>query len=95
MVFMDILLLVLRIAWLASLVVFFSKFLFFALVLVLFIYLASELVIVVTAGILSSRKQDLKLIYLMPFVVLFYRPFYGVVRLESYLRWFLGKKIEW
>ncbi len=95
MLFRDIILLFARtfsIVWLA---INFSETITYVLILVTLIYFLSEIVVFVTAALFSSRKSDLQYRYLMPFIVLIYRPFYGAVRLFSYVLWFFRKEVPW
>ncbi|MDG6939773.1 MAG: glycosyltransferase family 2 protein [Nitrososphaerota archaeon] len=95
MVLMDMILLCLRTAWLAFTLLTYTGFILYPAFLVFGVYLVSEAVVVLTAGVLSPRRGDLRLIYVLPLMVLFYRPLYGMVRLEAYVRWLLGKKSAW
>jgi hypothetical protein len=54
-----------------------------------------ELFTIVTAGILSPRKGDLKYAYLTPIMVLFYRPYYAFVRLWAYISWVFKLESRW
>ena len=95
MLFMDLILLFIRFSWFLGIgILYLQKFLYI-LLLSLVSYLAIELLLIITAGLLSPRKHDLKKAYLVPIVVLFYRPLYALIRLEAYLKWFLGQKAKW
>jgi hypothetical protein len=50
---------------------------------------------IITAGLLSPRKGDLKYAYLAPLMVVFYRPYYALVRLWAYIGWFLKRESHW
>lgn len=95
MVLMDMQLLVTRIIWLFFLGYFFSDTLLFIILLMLLVYFINEIASFVYAGLLSPRKSDLKMIYLVPVMILFYRPFYGFVRLYGYIIGLLNKQKEW
>ncbi|MEM2631949.1 MAG: glycosyltransferase [Candidatus Bathyarchaeia archaeon] len=95
MLFMDIILLFIRILWLVFTFIVLKQTMLYALILSIIIYLILELFLSVTTGLLSPRKHDLKKIYLAPIMVVFYRPLYALVRLEAYVRWALKKKVTW
>ncbi|MEM2307292.1 MAG: glycosyltransferase family 2 protein, partial [Candidatus Bathyarchaeia archaeon] len=95
MVLMDILLLFMRIAWLAYVILFMHQTILYVMPLSLILYFMIELTVIITAGILSPRKNDLKKAYLVPIMVLFYRPYYSIIRLKAYLQWFLHRKVSW
>jgi cellulose synthase/poly-beta-1,6-N-acetylglucosamine synthase-like glycosyltransferase len=95
MLFIDLVALFLRFTWLFLVVFFYQASLLYVLVFSLVIYLLVELVAIVTAGLLSPRREDLKNIYLAPVAVLFYRPYYSLVRLAAYVNWALKRKSSW
>ncbi|MEM2093358.1 MAG: glycosyltransferase [Candidatus Bathyarchaeia archaeon] len=95
MLFMDVILLFIRVLWLAFISVIFKQTTLYVLILSIIIYLLLELFLAFTAGLLSPRKQDLKRVYLTPLMVIFYRPLYALVRLEAYVRWALKKRTGW
>lgn len=95
MVFVDIVVLFMRFAWLFWLILFYQLTIPFILLLSFLMYLGMEFVTVASAGILSPRKGDLKNVYLVPIVVLFYRPYYSLIRLKAYLDWMLKKESRW
>jgi cellulose synthase/poly-beta-1,6-N-acetylglucosamine synthase-like glycosyltransferase len=95
MLFMDIVLLFARLFSILWLAIFFSETVAYVLILVTIIYFISEIVVFITAVLFSSRKSDIKYGYLMPFIVLIYRPFYGAIRLASYVLWFFKKEVPW
>lgn len=95
MVVMDMLLLVSRMIWLFFVGFFFSEYLMFTLFLMFIIYFVNEIFSFIYAGLLSPRKSDLKMIYLVPIMILFYRPFYGFVRLYGYFKGLLNLETKW
>ncbi|MBC8223271.1 hypothetical protein H8E65_01675 [Candidatus Bathyarchaeota archaeon] len=54
-----------------------------------------ELFTIVTAGLLSPRKEDLEYAYLTPVMVLFYRPYYAFVRIWAYISWVMKLESRW
>ncbi|MHB2035724.1 MAG: glycosyltransferase family 2 protein [Nitrososphaerales archaeon] len=95
MVLMDIILLFARTFWIAYVLFDFSANYLYALILISIVYLASELLTILSAIALSPRKGDLRLVYLLPVVVFVYRPLYGFVRMYAYFLRALGKKSGW
>lgn len=95
MLLMDVIVLFLRFFWLFSIIFIFTPTLIYALILNFIVYLAIELVTVVCAGVLSPRKEDLKKFYLVPIVVLFYRPLYALIRFQAIIEWLTKKKSKW
>ncbi|MEM2098247.1 MAG: glycosyltransferase [Candidatus Bathyarchaeia archaeon] len=95
MLFMDFILLFVRITWLIFACTMLKQQLFNVLILSIIVYTVLEMFSAITAGALSPRKQDLKKIYLVPIVVIFYRPLYALVRFEAYIRWASKKKTKW
>jgi len=95
MLFMDIILLFTRFFWLLFIGFFFQSTLIYVLFLSILIYIGLEFLSIVTAGLLSPRKADLNKIYLVPVVVLFYRPYYALIRIKAYVDWLLKKKSRW
>ncbi|MEM2561804.1 MAG: hypothetical protein QXT06_05700, partial [Candidatus Bathyarchaeia archaeon] len=95
MIFMDVILLFIRLAWLMYIIFFFHQNFIYILILITIIYLAIELMMVTTAVLLSPRKQDLKNIYLAPIVAFIYRPFYSLIRFKAYFDWLLKRKSRW
>jgi cellulose synthase/poly-beta-1,6-N-acetylglucosamine synthase-like glycosyltransferase len=98
MLLMDAVLIVARLAsFLILLWIYVSNLwiLMYLYLLTFLVYFVSELVVITTSTILSPRKHDLKCVFLMPLVVLFYRPVYGLVRLRAYLSCLLGHRTRW
>jgi len=95
MLFMDLIALFIRITWLFYLILFYRPTLPYITLLTVLLYLVMEFVTIVAAGILSPRKGDLKSAYLVPLVVLFYRPYYSLIRLKAYIDWLLKRESRW
>jgi len=95
MVLMDIILLFARTFWIAYVLIDFSASYLYPIALIAIVYLASELITILSATALSPRKGDLRLVYLAPVVVFLYRPLYGLVRMYAYLLIALGRKSGW
>jgi hypothetical protein len=55
------------------------------------LYFGSELAVLSSAAVLSPRRSDLKHATLLPLIVLFHRPLYGLVRLRAYVE-FLARR---
>jgi len=95
MVLVDIVVLFLRFVWYGYLLLFYQPTFLYVTVFSVFLYMILELVAFVSAGLLSPRKGDLKNIYLLPAVVLFYRPYYSLVRLKAYFDWIFRRESRW
>lgn len=95
MVFTDIILVFVRFSWLFFIGVFTHSTFLYTLLLSIILYVGIEFLTIITAGLLSPRKEDLKKAYLAPLVVLFYRPFYAAVRLKAYVDWLLKRQSRW
>jgi hypothetical protein len=95
MIFMDIILLFIRLLWIPYLLIFYIKIFPYLMTLTFLLYLLNEAIIAITAGLLSPRKEDIKYFYLVPFITLFYRPFYSLIRFIAYIKWLLKRKAKW
>ena len=95
MLFMDIILLFVRTAWFVALPLFYLRLIPQLLLLIFLFYIINELIIALAAAILSPRKGDLAYIILAPIVVLFYRPFYSIIRMRAYMEELAGKVFRW
>ena len=93
--FMDIVLLVARFVWIPFLVLYFTTTWFYMMTFIFIIYMISEAFVIVSAGILSPRKEDLRYVYLAPIMVFFYRPLYVIIRFVAYLEYFFGRNVKW
>lgn len=95
MLFTDIVLLFVRTAWIVALPLFYLQLLPQLFVLISLFYIVNELTVAVAAALLSPRKRDLLYLPLIPIVVFFYRPFYGLVRMKAYMEEMAGKSFTW
>jgi cellulose synthase/poly-beta-1,6-N-acetylglucosamine synthase-like glycosyltransferase len=95
MLLVDVMVPFMRFAWIFWLLFFYSSALLYVLLLMVLLYFATESVAFLTAGLLSPRKTDLRKAYLIPVMVLFYRPYYSLIRMKAYFDWILMKEIKW
>jgi cellulose synthase/poly-beta-1,6-N-acetylglucosamine synthase-like glycosyltransferase len=95
MLFMDVILLFARIFSMVWLAINFSQNIAYIVILITLVYFVSEIIVIVTAALFSPRKSDLRYVYLMPFIVLIYRPLYGLIRMFSYVQWLFRKEVPW
>jgi len=96
MLFMDIILIILRFASLIWIVFFgFTENLVYAFVLLMIVYLINESIAFLASAIFSPNREDLKYVYLLPFIFLVYRPAYAMVRLYAVISAFIKKDIKW
>jgi biofilm PGA synthesis N-glycosyltransferase PgaC len=95
MIFIDMVSLTMRFAWLFVVILLQYDRLVYIGIVMLFLYLVMESVTIVAATILSPRKEDLRNVLLIPVVVLFYRPYYALVRLKAYAEWITNRQSRW
>lgn len=95
MILMDILLVFVRMAGMAWMVLMYTDKLADVMLLMMMLYLGNEFVAILTAALFSPRKGDLKYVYLVPVMVFFYRPFHSCVRLYAYLKRLFQKDVTW
>jgi len=95
MLFMDMILLFVRTVWLIALPLFYLNILHILSLLIFLFYLFNELLIILAAALLSPKKRDLIYLPLTPIVVLFYRPFYGLIRMKAYFDALAGQTFKW
>jgi cellulose synthase/poly-beta-1,6-N-acetylglucosamine synthase-like glycosyltransferase len=95
MMFMDVVLLFARTASLIWILFNFTQSIEYVFALVFLIYLVSEFIAILSAGLFSPVKSDLKYIYLLPFMLIVYRPIYSYIRLYAFIKALMGKKIQW
>ncbi|HKR74491.1 MAG TPA: glycosyltransferase [Candidatus Nitrosocosmicus sp.] len=96
MIFIDVILLVMRTASLIWILFFgFTENLVYAFILLMFIYLINELVAFLASAIFSPHRDDLRYVYLLPFIFLVYRPAYAFIRMYAVVTAFIKKEIKW
>jgi cellulose synthase/poly-beta-1,6-N-acetylglucosamine synthase-like glycosyltransferase len=69
--------------------------LLYPLTLVMSVFIISELVIFLLAKAYSEKSNNLNLIYLVPIMTFFYRPYLKMINLRAYLRAYLKKGATW
>lgn len=92
---MDVVFLVLRLAWFPFIIFQFKEVFVYLMALFFIVYMLSETFVLVSAAILSPRKSDLRFAYLAPVMVFFYRPLYSLLRFVAFLTWIFGKNVKW
>ncbi|HEY7109602.1 MAG TPA: glycosyltransferase [Nitrososphaeraceae archaeon] len=95
MMFMDIVLLFVRIISLIYIFLVFQESLLYPFIFIAMIYFANEIIVIITAALFSSNKRDLKYVYLAPIMILVYRPLYAFVRFYAYSISVFKKDIKW
>lgn len=95
MIFMDIVLLLVRVAGVIWLALNYADSIIYVYVLIYALYFVNEAIVISTSAILSPYKRDLKYVYLAPFVVTIYRPLYTYVRFYGYIKSMLKKDTKW
>jgi len=95
MMFMDIVLLMVRMISLVYMFTVFQNSIIYPMIFIMMIYFINEIIVIVTAGLFSPNKSDLKYIYLAPVMILIYRPLYSCVRFYAYFMSIFKKEIKW
>lgn len=95
MLLMDIILLFIRTTWLIALPLFYYDLILKLSILIFLFYLFNELLVASAAALLSPRKHDLIYLPLVPIVILFYRPFYSLIRMKAYFDALSGQMLKW
>lgn len=91
----DFLLLFLRLSGFVILLFSNTQHIIYTIVFLLIIYHINETMAFLTSVAFAKDKARLKYIYLVPIMVLFYRPLYSAVRLYAYVKWIFGTEIKW
>jgi len=96
MLFMDFMLIILRFASLIWIIFFgFTENLVYAFILLSIVYLINESVAFLASAIFSPNKNDLKYLYLLPFIFVVYRPVYSLVRIYAIVTALIKRNIKW
>jgi hypothetical protein len=65
------------------------------MIFIMMIYFVNEIIVIITAGLFSPIKNDLKCVYLAPVMIFLYRPLYSCVRFYAYFMSMFKKEIRW
>ena len=96
MLFMDIILILLRLAFLIWIIFFgFTENTVYAFLLLMIVYLINESIAFIASAFFSPNRSDLKYVYLLPFIFLIYRPAYAFVRVYAIVSAFVKRDIKW
>jgi len=95
MLLMDIILLFIRVAWMIALPLYYFDLLLQLFFLIFTFYIINEFIIAIAAAVLSPRKRELMYVFLVPLIVLLYRPFYSLVRMKAYIDAMVGERFGW
>jgi biofilm PGA synthesis N-glycosyltransferase PgaC len=95
MLFMDIVLLFVRVISLTYILVTVQQSLLYPLIFMMMIYFVNELIVIITAIVFSSRKSSLRYVYLVPFIIFVYRPIYACIRFYAYTLSLFKREVEW
>jgi cellulose synthase/poly-beta-1,6-N-acetylglucosamine synthase-like glycosyltransferase len=95
MIFVDIILLFARTISIVWLLLVFNQSILYVFTFVFLVYFMLELIAIVAAASFSKYKEEIKYIYLTPFMIFVYRPLHAYVRLYAFVKAILGKKVEW
>jgi len=95
MLSMDVILLFVRTIWLVAILLLRLGSIPALFILILSFYFCNEVLMASAAALLSPRKRDLIYLSLVPIIVLFYRPLYGLIRMKAYLDVLTGQTFGW
>lgn len=95
MVGIDVILLFLRLGGFVILLFSNAQHILYTIMLILILYHFNEVLAFLTSVAFAKDKARLKYIYLVPVMVMFYRPLYSAVRLYAYVKWIFGTEIKW
>ena len=95
MIFVDIILLFARSISLVWLLLFFSDSILYIMNFVFIVYLVLEIIAIATAASISKYKEEIRYIYLVPFMIFVYRPIYAYIRLYAYIKALMGVGVKW
>ena len=95
MMFMDIVLLFVRVLSLIYIFLVFQESLLYPFIFIIMIYFINEFIVIITAALFSSNKRDLRYVYVAPIMILLYRPLYAFVRFYAYSISVFKKDIKW
>jgi len=95
MMFMDIILLFVRMLSLIYILFVFQESLLYPFLFIGMIYFINEIIVIITAALFSANKSDLRYVYLAPVMIFFYRPLYAFIRFYAYFISVFKKEIKW
>ncbi|MGI8831765.1 MAG: hypothetical protein ACR2IS_03920, partial [Nitrososphaeraceae archaeon] len=84
-----------RVASLAYIFLTFQQSILYPLIFMMMIYFIKEVIVIITAIVFSTRKSNLRYVYLVPFIIFVYRPVYALIRFYAYSLSLLKKEIKW
>lgn len=95
MLFIDIIVLVVRNLWMVVLAFNYPENMLNITFLMVIIYSIMELYTLIMTCFIVWDFEYLKQVYLIPVMVLIYRPYYSFIRLKAYIDWALKREISW
>ena len=95
MMFMDIVLLFVRVVSLTYIFLTFQQSILYPLIFMMMIYFVNELIVIITAIVFSSHKSNLRYVYLVPFIIFVYRPVYAFIRFYAYALSLFKREVKW
>jgi poly-beta-1,6-N-acetyl-D-glucosamine synthase len=95
MIFVDIIALFARSVSLIWLLFFNTDVTIYILNFVFLVYFVLEIIAIVTAASISKYKEEIRYIYLVPFIIFVYRPIYAYIRLYAYVKALSGVGVKW
>ena len=95
MMFMDIVLLFVRVVSLIYIFSTFQQSILYPLIFMMMIYFVNEVIVILKAIVFSSHKSNLKYAYLVPFIIFVYRPIYACIRFYAYALSLFNREVKW
>ncbi|RLG45703.1 MAG: hypothetical protein DRN92_06485, partial [Thermoproteota archaeon] len=95
MVFYDLVATSLKLIWLIYFLAFHPELTFAVYGLMIPFYFINELILGIVSWILTPKRGEFWVLFVLPLAVLFYRPIHGLVRLKGYLDGLLKREIRW
>ena len=95
MMFMDVVLLFVRVVSLTYIFLTFQHSILYPLIFMMMIYFVNELIVIITAIVFSSHKSNLRYVYLVPFIIFVYRPVYAFIRFYAYALSLFKREVKW
>ncbi len=95
MVFYDLAATSLKLIWLIYFLAFHPELTFAVYGLMIPFYFINELILGIVSWILTPKRGEFWVLFVLPLAILFYRPIHGLVRLKGYLDGLLKREIRW
>ena len=95
MVFYDLVATGMKLIWLIYFLAFHPELTFAVYGLMIPFYFLNEIILGTVSWILTPKRGEFWVLFVLPLVVLFYRPIHGLARLKGYLDGLLKREARW